>query len=670
MNTNPSVAMVRSCDRTLIDGLKNGIPFPQIPYSPIAIYGDTEFHNTASSESWSGDGSFGDPYIIENYLIDVGGAPQSGIYINSTSVYFIIRHCIILGATTSGYFGRGILLENVTNGQLINNTCQDNRIGICLVTTSELNTLANNTCVNNFESGLQLLDFCANNTIHWNCFGNNPTNVVDNSTFNWYYYNYYSDYGGSDGNADGIGDTSHPIFGDAGNQDFYPLMYCSKPPTWAIPLSDRIIEFGSNFAYDLDATHAGPITWSLIASPSFTIDNTGLVTNVISLAVNNYPVQVRVSNIYGVSLDGSFVVTVQDTTSPTWVTSPTDQILVYATSLEYQLEATDLSGIDRWVIDDEVNFTISSTGLLANTIFLSPGIYPLTISVYDPYDNELSANITITVQAPILPLMIFIPLSVLLPVAVNRVIKIREKHAVIENIAINGKLIADEEEEPQANTLKEPIIGGKEAILTFNAGLWLVIIKKWGGELAVYRPFNIKDLKVTIKTEEGDIIKVGEIECTKQQLDYELKLDEERVAKCNVPPFICRFTPLVYDKQLQVTITIQAKQWKSKKAQLLLRPPPLSTITAEPVVTVQPTKPKESEIVTLPIHRFSLKRPSSSRVYGVLVLILPWIVTGLMSLNLHPLLDLIIWGISIVDVIILLMIVIPRSRRKKSEYTE
>ncbi len=666
---NLSLDMTGQSDKQFTPRINERIPPPLVPHSPIDIYQDINFHLTAALESWQGDGSSGNPYIIENYLIDVGGAPFSGIHINITTVHFIIRNCTILGATSGGLFGSGILLENVTNGQLVNNTCYNNRVGINLRSASGLNTLANNTCTNNTQYGLELHSSTGNNTIHWNCFSNNLINAFDDAASNIFDYNYFSDYGGSDGDANGVGDTPYTLPGATSNQDLHPLMYCPKPPTWVASLPDHIIEFGSNFAYDLDATHAGPLTWSLIASPSFTIDNNGLVTNAISLAVGFYLVQVRVSNIFGVFLDGSFWVTVQDTTPPTWVIPPTDQMLVYAVPVDYQLDATDLSGIDRWVLDDPVNFTISSTGRLTSALLLAPRIYPLTISVFDPYDNELSATISITIQAPPIPPAIFVPLTIIIPVALKRVIKTREKQVVIQNIAINGKLINNEDDDPDAPRLETPILGGTKAILSFNAGLWKVLIKKWGGELAVYEPFNIRDLEVTIKTAKGDIIEIEEITCKQKRRPYELKFDEIGGTKCKVPPFICPFTPPVFDTEQALIITIQVKRSKSKTAHLLLSPPPASVFAAEPMAPSPPPTPKESKVIILPLHDFSIKRPSSSRVYTALAAIIPWLATGLLSLNLHPLLDLFIIGFYIIDFITLLWIIIPKLTPNEPEDT-
>ena len=51
--------------------------------SPIRINSDVELVNYATSAGWRGDGSAGNPYIAENYSIDVGNE-RSGFYLGNT----------------------------------------------------------------------------------------------------------------------------------------------------------------------------------------------------------------------------------------------------------------------------------------------------------------------------------------------------------------------------------------------------------------------------------------------------------------------------------------------------------------------------------------------------------------------------------------------------------
>ena len=84
------------------------------------IYINGNWSYTAGNYTWcSGDGSWQNPYVIENVTIDASSSPTgSGILIeNSKQNYFIIRNCTIFNA------GTGIKLENSTNGRLTENNC-------------------------------------------------------------------------------------------------------------------------------------------------------------------------------------------------------------------------------------------------------------------------------------------------------------------------------------------------------------------------------------------------------------------------------------------------------------------------------------------------------------------------------------------------------------------
>jgi parallel beta-helix repeat protein len=157
------------------------------PHAPIVIDGDANFTVTALTEGWLGDGSSGTPFIIEGLDIDVGGAPGHGISINNTRVHFVIRDCYLTGASAS--LGSGIYLYNVTDGELINNTCTSNSYGIYLY-LSDFNTVSDNTCTSNSHSGIYLgsstSTVVSNNSCSSNTYGiylgSSTVNTLSNNT--------------------------------------------------------------------------------------------------------------------------------------------------------------------------------------------------------------------------------------------------------------------------------------------------------------------------------------------------------------------------------------------------------------------------------------------------------------------------------------------------------
>ncbi|MHA1965871.1 MAG: right-handed parallel beta-helix repeat-containing protein, partial [Candidatus Thorarchaeota archaeon] len=150
------------------------------PHSPIVIDGDVNFNATAQAEGWPGNGTSVNPFIIEGLDIDLGGAPGHGISISNTRVNFTISNCNLTLASVSP--GSGIYLSNVTNGVLINNTCNSNSFGIYLW-SSDSNTVANNTCTSS-TYGI-LLDLSDSNTVANNtCTSNNAGIFITHSNFN------------------------------------------------------------------------------------------------------------------------------------------------------------------------------------------------------------------------------------------------------------------------------------------------------------------------------------------------------------------------------------------------------------------------------------------------------------------------------------------------------
>ncbi|MGD0329688.1 MAG: NosD domain-containing protein [Nitrososphaeria archaeon] len=168
----------------------------QSNHTTILITNNSAF--TSVSGVTSGSGTALNPYIIENLSIDASGA--NGIQIQNTTVYFIIRNCLVENEGTNFY---GIYLDNTTNGEIMNNVCNNNHIGIILSNSSYEN-LTNNVCKNNYlgiylESssynnlssdicvsnsyGISLEDNVSNNNIiyHNTCLNNDVDGIFLNS---------------------------------------------------------------------------------------------------------------------------------------------------------------------------------------------------------------------------------------------------------------------------------------------------------------------------------------------------------------------------------------------------------------------------------------------------------------------------------------------------------
>lgn len=87
-----------------------------------------------------------------------------------------------------------------------------------------------------------------------------------------------------------------------------------------------------------------------------------------------------------------------DVEPPSWIGLPTNQIIEFGDNLIYDLDATDLSGIDDWWINDTVHFSIDNNGAITNKMLLQIGVFRVKVWVNDTENNIQSASFNIIVQ--------------------------------------------------------------------------------------------------------------------------------------------------------------------------------------------------------------------------------------------------------------------------------
>jgi parallel beta-helix repeat protein len=182
------------------------------------------------------------------------------------------------------------------------------------------------------------------------------------------------------------------------------------------PMSSMWIENASSFGFEITST-GNVVTWNafghnpdsyeVYVGATILIDTTmwtgsDITIDVDGLSVGNHNLMIRIYHYSGHFLMAFVEIQVTDTTPPVWVSTPTDQEITYGDPLSYQLQATDPSGIASWSVNDSVNFAIED-GLLTNDSVLEVGTYNVQITVEDPYGNQLTVTITITVTEPLTP---------------------------------------------------------------------------------------------------------------------------------------------------------------------------------------------------------------------------------------------------------------------------
>lgn len=186
---------------------------------------------------------------------------------------------------------------------------------------------------------------------------------------------------------------------DIGDFLFEALGSLPEQPVWTQLPTDQAVEFGDGSRYDLNVTTPiGVDSWWTNDSLHFSIDLAGVVRNATLLAVGRYALGAWVNDTESNTLAGAFTVLVRDLTPPSWIVAPTNQVLNADEALDCQLAAWDLSGLSRWVVNDTNHFAITGAGRLTNATSLNAGHYGVTIEVYDPYDNRISATFTVTVE--------------------------------------------------------------------------------------------------------------------------------------------------------------------------------------------------------------------------------------------------------------------------------
>ncbi|MEM3445093.1 MAG: NosD domain-containing protein [Thermoplasmata archaeon] len=158
------------------------------PHAPIHINGDSEF--TLATGVVAGSGTPEDPYIIEGWEIDANGGSYS-IWIENTTVNFVIKNCVLRNATNTASppHGTGIAFTNVKNGRIEGNEVTGNSMGIRLALSTN-NSIRGVNASGNSLYGITLYSSPENtvgeNSVTGNEYGiylsfSNNTTIINNT---------------------------------------------------------------------------------------------------------------------------------------------------------------------------------------------------------------------------------------------------------------------------------------------------------------------------------------------------------------------------------------------------------------------------------------------------------------------------------------------------------
>jgi hypothetical protein len=174
------------------------------------------------------------------------------------------------------------------------------------------------------------------------------------------------------------------------------LPWDTTPPSWDALPDNQIVEYGDSFSYDLNATDPTGISHWWLNSTDFTIDAEGTIENATILSVNVYGLEIYVNDTYSNIQSATISISVKDTIAPVWVTLQIQHTIDYGESLQIDVEAWDLDGIDHLWLNDTTHFILDGN-TIRNATLLASGEYILEVRAYDLSNNYCSAALVITV---------------------------------------------------------------------------------------------------------------------------------------------------------------------------------------------------------------------------------------------------------------------------------
>ena len=133
-----------------------------------------------------GNGTWNNPYIIENITIDALNSGTCFEIVDSNKC-FILRTCIFVDSGSSPTSDAGLKMDNVNNSKIMDNRIFNNRGNGILLISSNNNTIFNNEVKDNDYRGMDA-QYSVYNNISNNVFQNNVDSAVhmlycDHSTF-------------------------------------------------------------------------------------------------------------------------------------------------------------------------------------------------------------------------------------------------------------------------------------------------------------------------------------------------------------------------------------------------------------------------------------------------------------------------------------------------------
>ncbi|MHA1750513.1 MAG: NosD domain-containing protein [Promethearchaeota archaeon] len=311
-------------------------------------------------------------YSLNNTIRDNWIANSTGVF----GVYFLQSHYTRFINNTVQGCSAGIRIHATEHTIVSNNVFERNQVGISL-RHGHYSRIYHNTLILSSNHGI-FSDTTALCDIHNNVIYNTTYDgirLIDNSRYNEIYSNEIRDSSRYGVNVD---DTN------VHNNSFYQNHFIDNNVNALDDGTDNYWDNGSIGNYWSDY-------WDTYLGVDLDDDGIGDIPYNIEGSAGN-------QDRYPIWDDGP-----EDNHPPTWDQMPTDQTLEFGIPFLYDVNASDLSGIDHYWISDTTNFQIDGNGIITNVGTLSTGIYPLEIRAFDPYNNFCTETIEITIFSENVP---------------------------------------------------------------------------------------------------------------------------------------------------------------------------------------------------------------------------------------------------------------------------
>ena len=118
-------------------------PGSHVKHENITFTDDAMFLTMATAENWPGNGSLGNPYVIQGYEFDIP-VETSAIRIRDVTYHFAIRDCLMVSSADQYNFDVAVYFINVDGAAINNITVRDSKAAIVIMESANITVKGSN----------------------------------------------------------------------------------------------------------------------------------------------------------------------------------------------------------------------------------------------------------------------------------------------------------------------------------------------------------------------------------------------------------------------------------------------------------------------------------------------------------------------------------------------